>query len=546
VIANATAAPTIAEIARVFIEEGVAALEAWMGGLWMTNEADGTLDLLQWAGIAPDPKYERVPLQSDAPIAVAVRTETPVWIDNRADYTVSHPESSERTRSVGEFSCACVPLVVEGRSIGAILFGFPRSREFAAGERTFLVTIASQCANAMELRRLYAAEGAARRQAESARAEAEAANRAKDEFLAMLGHELRNPLAPIVAALSLTKLRANGGELGLEHGIVERQVRHLVRLVDDLLDVSRIARGALQLHRAPVDLADVLTDAVEEVSPLILERRHLLTIDVPTGIVVDADAQRLLQVLANLLTNAAKYTPRRGRIAIVASAEAELVRITVRDNGIGLTPELLSNMFDMFVQGTRRSDRSGGGLGLGLAIVKNLVERHGGKVAAASDGPGCGTELTVWWPLSAERVRASTRAPIPTDDRALRVLVVDDNVDAATTLGELLSALGHRPTVMFDAPSAIASAQAEAPELALVDIGLPRIDGYELARRLRALPGLAVLPIIAITGYGGPCDLDRTRREGFADHLVKPVGLDDLRELFGTASPQRGPRVDDD
>jgi len=412
------------------------------------------------------------------------------------------------------------------------LFAFGEPHEFVEDERAFLGAIARQCAHAIEkirlvesVRKLYAAEAEARRQAE-------AANRAKDEFLAMLGHELRNPLAPIVTALSLMKLRGVTGEIERERAIAERQAHQLVRLVDDLLDVSRVALGTMHLKRTPVDVADAVAQALEATGPLVRDRDHRVEVDIAPGLVVDADDARLVQVLANLVTNAAKYTPRHGHIRVRGEPDGNTARITVQDNGIGMPVDLLPRVFDAFVQATRTTDRADGGLGLGLAIVKNIVTLHGGRVAAASQGPGCGAELTVWWPLSVQPAATAEPAPERGTDRALKVLVVDDNVDAATTLGELLRALGHEPIVVYDATSALAYAEADAPELALVDIGLPVVDGYELAHRLRALPGLADTRLVAVSGYGQPSDRARTRDAGFAEHLVKPVGLDDLRALL--------------
>jgi len=362
------------------------------------------------------------------------------------------------------------------------------------------------------------------------------ADRRKDEFLAMLGHELRNPLAPIVTALQLIELK--GGEragFARERAIIERQTRHLVRLVDDLLDISRITRGKLELDRARVDLAVVLSRAVEMASPLLEQRKHHLSMDAPPGLLeVDADEYRLAQVFQNLLTNAAKFTPVGGRIRIGAQIVGGAAVVEVEDDGPGIAPDLLPVIFEPFVQGRRVMERSQGGLGLGLALVRSLVALHGGEVAAASNAPGPGSRFTVTLPLallSAVDARAIRAAEDPTAAApGRRVLLVDDNADAAEMLAQLLRAAGHDVLVAHDGPSALGSAAAFSPEVALLDIGLPVMDGYELARRLRhAL--VAPARLVALTGYGQEHDRRRTQEAGFEAHLVKPVDLRRLLEV---------------
>ena len=364
---------------------------------------------------------------------------------------------------------------------------------------------------------------------QAARESAEDANRAKDEFLAMLGHELRNPLSPILTALQMMKLR--GDEVhGKERAIIERQVKHLARLVDDLLDVSRITRGKVELHRDRVELGEIVAQAVEVASPLFEERVHRLSTDVAPGLAVVGDEHRLTQVLSNLLTNAAKYTPPGGRIDVVARAEDGKAVIKVKDTGKGIPPDLLSRVFDLFVQGYRTPERSGGGLGLGLSIVRMLVAMHGGQVTAASEGAGKGSEFTVTLPLDTSAAelpvtagQAAVVAARPGGDR--RVLVVDDNRDAAELLAEALELEGYQTRVAFDGPSALRVAAEFRPELAFLDIGLPVMDGYDLARRLRAL-GQGPLVLVAVTGYGQPADRARSVEAGFDEHLVKPIGID--------------------
>jgi PAS domain S-box-containing protein len=363
-----------------------------------------------------------------------------------------------------------------------------------------------------------------------ARESAEAGNRAKDEFMAMLGHELRNPLSPILTALQMMKLR--GDEVhGKERAIIERQVRHLARLVDDLLDVSRITRGKVELKKDRVLLGDIVTQAVEVASPLFEERVHRLFTEVPAGLAVVGDEHRLTQVLSNLLTNAAKYTPPGGRIDVIAREEDGKAVIKVKDTGKGIPPDLLSRVFDMFVQGYRTPDRSGGGLGLGLSIVRMLVSMHGGEVTARSDGAGHGSEFEVTLPLDATTGHAEARPAANGGGAAARirpgrrVLVVDDNRDAAELLAEALRMEGYETQVAFDGPSALRLAAEFRPELAFLDIGLPVMDGYDLARRLRAMEQ-GPLVLVAVTGYGQPSDRARSTEAGFDEHLVKPIGID--------------------
>jgi signal transduction histidine kinase len=362
-----------------------------------------------------------------------------------------------------------------------------------------------------------------------ARREAEAASRAKDEFLAMLGHELRNPLAPILTALQLMQLRGiTGAER--EREIIERQVKHVVGLVDDLLDVSRITRGKVQLRRTHVEVADIVAKAIEMTGPALEERRHTLVVDVPRGLGLEADAARLAQVVANLLTNAAKYTDPSGTIRVAARGEGATVVLRVIDNGSGIAPEMLPRVFDLFAQERQDLQRPQGGLGIGLAIVRSLVEAHGGSVSVESAGKGSGAAFTIRLPSAAppdDAPRAAS-APSASVGGGRRILVVDDNIDAAEMLAESLRSLGHDVRVAHDGPAALAALAGFVPEVALLDLGLPVMDGFELAERLRQQPGLAGTRLIAITGYAQPIDRERTRTQGFDGHLAKPV---DIREL---------------
>jgi PAS domain S-box-containing protein len=365
-----------------------------------------------------------------------------------------------------------------------------------------------------------------------AEAAAQTASRAKDEFLAMLGHELRNPLAPIMTALELMQMR-DPTAFARERKIIKRQVTHLVRLVDDLLDVSRITGGKIELHREPIELAVIVSRAVETVSPLLENRSHHLVVDVPPhGLPVDADAMRLVQVVSNLLTNSAKFTPPRGTITITGERRGSRVALRVRDTGIGISEDMLPHVFELFAQERQTTDRSQGGLGLGLAIVQNLVAMHGGTVTAHSEGIGRGSEFVIELPASAVELEAQPYA----DDavaRALppgapKILVVDDNRDVAELMLESLTALGYDVRVAFDGPSALAIVEHFTPDIALLDIGLPVMDGHELAGRMHAK--VADTRFIAITGYGQETDRIRSREAGFALHLVKPVDIATLQE----------------
>jgi signal transduction histidine kinase len=355
-------------------------------------------------------------------------------------------------------------------------------------------------------------------------------SRIKDEFLAMLGHELRNPLAPIVTALKLMKLRGDSGDTVHEQAVIQRQVDHLVRLVDDLLDVSRIASGKVELRKETVPLAEVLDKAIEMASPLLEQKQHRLLVDVP-AVRWHGDPARLAQVVSNLLSNAARYTPAGGHVTLATRVKGAAVQIQVTDDGNGIAPALLPHIFDLFVQGNRQLDRAKGGLGIGLALVRNLVQMHGGEVSAYSAGEGRGSTFTITLP-GAVAAEADTPAAVlaaPVQASGTRVLVVDDNQDAADSLGDLLGALGYRAEVAYDPVQAIAQASAAMPEVAILDIGLPGMDGFELAGHLRRLPGGAGLKLVALSGYGQENDKTRSREAGFAAHLVKPINIADLQ-----------------
>ncbi|GAB3470575.1 hypothetical protein GCM10027321_41120 [Massilia terrae] len=360
---------------------------------------------------------------------------------------------------------------------------------------------------------------------------AEAANRSKDEFLAMLGHELRNPLAPIMSALEVMRLRGVD-KLRREHGIIERQARHLVGLVDDLLDVARVAEGKIKLRREWIELYEAVALAVETTAPLLEERNHPLRLELPReGLPLLADRQRLSQVIANLLTNAAKYSDRGSIIRVLGRQEGEEVVLEVHDSGQGIAPDLLPRVFDMFYQNPQNLARSHGGLGLGLTIVRSLVALHGGTVSAASAGLGSGSAFTVRLPGAGAAAHAEhgSQAPAATPEPARhRILVVDDNVDAAMTLAELLRSYGHEVETAFDGPAALDKLRSFWPALAILDIGLPGMDGYALAAQMRAQAQGRPLRLVALTGYGQADDRTRALAAGFDRHMTKPVDTDAL------------------
>ena len=372
-----------------------------------------------------------------------------------------------------------------------------------------------------------------------ARAQAEAANKTKDEFLAMLGHELRNPLAPITTALQLMRARGNG-EFSQERDIIQPQVQHMVRLVDDLLDVARIARGAIELKKSTLAISSIVAEAVETAQPLFRRKRLQLSLSAPPQeLKVHGDAARLVQVLANLLINATKFTPDGGHVTVTTQARGGRVEVAVADDGVGMTATELSSVFELFTQGQQSVDRPQGGLGLGLAIARSLARLHGGDLVGSSVGTHEGSTFTLTLPQAEGEPVAPAPAvadggqPAASDDRL--VLVVDDNVDAALGLAELLKIWGLKTRVIHEGTAVIAAVRESSPDIVLLDIGLPGIDGYQLARLIRGEPQWRNLRLIALTGYGQARDHELSRQAGFDLHLVKPVDLDKLAAALGVA-----------
>jgi len=365
------------------------------------------------------------------------------------------------------------------------------------------------------------------------------ADRRKDEFLAMLGHELRNPLAPVQNAVQILRYQGvNGPVAGRAVEMMGRQVTHLVRLVDDLLDVSRVSRGKVELRKEPTDLAAIAARSVEAMRAFLTERGHRVETAFPAvALVLDADPARLEQVITNLLTNAGKYTPPGGRVRLMVGQEGTDAVVRVSDTGIGIRPDVIPRLFELFTQSDRVPGRVSEGLGLGLALVKLLVEMHGGTVIAVSEGPGRGSEFIVRLPLTAihPHIEPPVRSPTENGSRIvkqLRVLVCDDNTDAAESLATLLQLKGDQVRVCFDGASALEEANSFTPDVVLLDIGLPNgMDGYEVARRLKA-DGARISHLVALTGYGREEDRRKSVEAGFQAHLVKPVEPDILTQLL--------------
>jgi CheY-like chemotaxis protein len=358
----------------------------------------------------------------------------------------------------------------------------------------------------------------------------------------MLGHELRNPLSPLQSALDILDMKPNDpAAIDWGRKVFGRQVKHLSRLVDDLLDVSRITSGKVALRFENVDLANLVDETLDAMGPQLQVRRHTLeTVLAKTPLPVRGDPTRLAQIVTNLMTNAAKYTPDGGRIRVTLEREEDFATLTIADNGIGIAPALIPQMFDLFVQGDRALDRKEGGLGIGLTLVKHLAELHGGTVAAASAGLREGSQFVVRLPLRGEQPAQQPGAGAPAiAAEHFRVLVVDDNPDVARSLGMLIEILGHRVELVDDGETALATALTFLPDLVVLDIGLPGMNGYDLARAMRAQPALRNAMLVACTGYGQEDDRRRVQEAGFDLHLVKPVHVSDLEKIFAGMAGRR-------
>jgi signal transduction histidine kinase/ActR/RegA family two-component response regulator len=363
------------------------------------------------------------------------------------------------------------------------------------------------------------------------------ADRRKDEFLATLAHELRNPLAPITNAIQIMRLSSDPAAHETARNIVERQLGQMVHLVDDLLDVSRISRDKVELRSEPTDLLGALQTALETSRPLIDAARHRLTVSLsaPGAVRVNGDPMRLSQILSNLLNNAAKYTPEGGRIEVALEVEGGEAVVSVQDSGIGISEEMLPRVFDMFAQVDRTLERSQGGLGIGLALVRKLVELHGGSVRAHSDGEGQGSRFVVRLPLASTAPAAAAPAHPKikaADDDACTILIVDDNLDSATSMSKLMELLGYRTLVAYDGVAAVEMVSRHRPDVTLMDIGLPVLNGRDAARKIRAMDGAPEMLLIAISGWGQERDIAKSREAGFDHHFVKPVDVARLADVI--------------
>lgn len=476
-------------------------------------------------------EYPPDPQSPGGPFAV-LRTGKPEIVGEITDEMLVQRASDERhlhlIRALGLKSYICVPLIVSGKSFGVLTFATAESgRSYNAADLALAEDLAHRAAVAIENTRLYQA--------------LRDNDRRKDEFLATLAHELRNPLAPIRNSLQILKMpRVDAATAQQTRDMMERQVHHLVRLVDDLLDVSRVMRGKIELRKEPAELATIVARAVETAKPLIEVQGHQLNLSVsPESLLLDADPIRLAQVVGNLLTNSAKYSEPNGYIWLTAQREGDQAVLKVRDTGIGIAPDMLPHVFELFVQADHACTKAQGGLGIGLTLVKNLVEMHDGSVEAHSAGLGKGCEFVVSLPLMSQKTPQPANAGLAEQNQAMpnsgqRLLVVDDNQDAATSLSMLLRLQGHEVRVAHDGPSALEAATTFRPDLIFLDLGMPGMDGYEVARRVRKMPGLEKTILAALTGWGQQEDRRRTTEAGFHHHLVKPPEPKALENLLAS------------
>ncbi len=506
-------------------------------------ETDGAIRRVGWAHADParqgllDGLDRFVPSRNgrNHPVSRVLRQGqaefVPEVTDDWIQAAATSPQHLERMRDLGLRSSITVPLMAGDRRLGAFTFCYAATsgRRYTVDDFRLAEDLAHRAAMVVENAGLYRA--------------LQEADRHKDEFLAVLGHELRGPLAPIRSAIQLLRARVPADpELQWSTGVVEHQVEQMTRLVDDLLDVSRISQGKIHLQRELVDLADVAARAVESSRPLIDARKQHLEVSLPARAAeVEGDLGRLVQVVSNLLSNSAKYTEEGGRIELAVEADHDKAILRVRDTGIGIAAAMLPRIFDLFIQVPGQEDRSEGGLGIGLSLVRNLIERHGGSVQARSDGLGHGSEFVVRLPLSRRALpppgldagggpEASPAGP------PRRILVIDDNRESADTMAMLLRVFGHEVRTAYSGATALEMARLQPPDVVLCDLSMPGMGGLEVARRLRHDLGLADVLLVALTGYGQEEDIRRSEEAGFNAHMVKPISLDVLQELLSRAS----------
>jgi signal transduction histidine kinase/CheY-like chemotaxis protein len=481
-----------------------------------------------------DTDDEFVPAKSSSshPVSKVLRTGKPDFVPEVTDAWMWAAASSQRhfelMRDLELRSMIAVPLLVPGWTLGVLTFCFSENsgRRYSLEDLWLAEDLAHRAALVVENARLYQA--------------LEQASRRKDEFLAMLGHELRNPLAPIRNAMEIVRLKGTADlEVQEATEMVERQIQQLTRLVDDLLDVSRVGHGKINLQMKSIDLNEVVGLAVEVSRPLIDARKHLLKVSLPARPVeVEGDAGRLAQVVSNLLNNSAKYSEDRCRIDLSVEAIGDQAVLRVRDTGIGIEPALLPRIFDLFTQVKGSASRFGEGLGIGLALVRNMIELHGGRVQAASAGLGLGTEFVFSLPLLSKlpaEIPAALEVPGPAMSVPMRrILIVDDHRDAADSMAILLRLAGHEVRIAYDGKSALALARLQSPEVVICDIYMPDMGGLELANHLRQGLGLTDALLVALSGFAQEEDRRRSQEAGFNAHLAKPVRLDNLKALLAS------------
>lgn len=488
---------------------------------YVVNDAGDALRLESYEGVPADEagKVEQLHFGEVTSGYVAQRREAYI----ASDIETTDDPRADLPKRFGIRAYACFPLVAEDRLLGTLSFGSRRRTQLEPDEIEFLRTVCHYVTAAYERVRLIR--------------ELRDADRRKDEFLATLAHELRNPLAPIRNALHIMQLAGDDvAAVDQARSMMERQLRQMVRLIDDLLDVSRITRRKLELRKERVQLAAVIGNAVDTTRPLIEAAGHSLTITLPPDpVYLDADPMRLAQVFSNLLNNAAKYTDRGGRLTLTAALDGNEVVVSVRDTGIGIPAEALPTVFEMFAQVDRSLEKSQGGLGIGLTLVKRLVEMHGGRVEARSEGLGKGSEFVTRLPMAAARQtkrRALSESLRTTSRLTCRILIADDNRDSAESMSMLLRMMGNEVRTVHDGIQAVEEASAFRPDVVLLDIGMPRMNGYDVARAIREQRWGTGMILVALTGWGQDDDKRRAREAGFDQHFTKPVNPAALEQLI--------------
>ena len=513
-------------IAQGVLSEGSAALHCDSAVISMRLQGEWMVS--QRHGMAPDVLGARMSDEQERHAALAVQQRVVVAIES----ALEDPRcNTEHLRERGVQSVLVAPLIIRNEGFGVVIFNYQRATHaFSGAECNFARQLAATASVALENTRLFMElqqSAAALRDADSR----------KDVFVATLAHELRNPLAPIrTAAQLLESATLNSEALAFSRGVIKRQVAQMAHLLDDLLDIARVARGALPLNLQAVNLQAVVESAVESARPQIDAREHQLDLQLPQEpVILQADPIRMTQILTNLLTNAAKYTPVRGRIMLGARIEPQSVSLFVRDTGIGIEANMLSNVFTLFVQANESTHSVDGGLGIGLALVKGLVELHGGSIEARSDGRGRGSEFIVSLPRVNSLLApwpAELIVTAPRESTPRRILIADDNRDGVESLSMLLQLAGHEVFLAYCGRDALESCERLRPDVAVLDIGMGDIDGYEVAKRIRAKPWGTQMQLIAMTGWGRADDKRAAHDAGIDHHLTKPVDLDDLERLL--------------